>query len=48
MTRARELATCEEIIKAVRPADQVVKIVYDGLIEMLGGLASSGRGEKQS
>lgn len=37
MTRARELATGEEIIKAVRPADQVVKIVYDGLIEMLGG-----------
>lgn len=37
MTRAREMATGEEIIKAVRPADQVVKIVYDGLIEMLGG-----------
>src|SRR6185312_6987834 len=39
MTKARELATGEAIIKAVRPADQVVKIVYDGLIDMLGGEA---------
>ncbi len=37
MTRAKELATGEAIIKAVKPADQVVKIVYDGLIDMLGG-----------
>ena len=37
MTKAREMATGEAVIKAVRPADQVVKIVYDGLIEMLGG-----------
>jgi signal recognition particle subunit SRP54 len=37
MAKARDLATGEEIIKAVRPADQVVKIVYDGLIDMLGG-----------
>ncbi|ESQ75756.1 signal recognition particle protein [Asticcacaulis sp. AC402] len=37
MTKAKELATGEEIIKAVKPADQVVKIVYDGLIDMLGG-----------
>jgi len=37
MTKARELATGEAIIKAVKPADQVVKIVYDGLIDMLGG-----------
>ncbi|MDI7775685.1 signal recognition particle protein [Asticcacaulis sp. EMRT-3] len=37
MTKAKELATGEAVIKAVRPADQVVKIVYDGLIDMLGG-----------
>jgi signal recognition particle subunit SRP54 len=37
MTKARELAAGEAIIKSVKPADQVVKIVYDGLIDMLGG-----------
>ena len=30
-------ATGEAVIRSVRPADQVVKIVYDGLVEMLGG-----------
>ena len=25
------------MIRSVKPADQVVKIVYDGLVEMLGG-----------
>src|SRR5476651_1284300 len=25
------------VIRSVKPADQVVKIVYDGLVEMLGG-----------
>lgn len=34
---ASEKAKGEEVIRSVRPADQVVKIVYDGLIEMLGG-----------
>lgn len=34
---ASERAKGEEVIRAVKPADQVVKIVYDGLIEMLGG-----------
>ena len=34
---ATEGATGEEVIRSVKPADQVVKIVYDGLIEMLGG-----------
>ncbi len=34
---ARERARGEEVIRAVKPADQVVKIVHDGLIEMLGG-----------
>lgn len=37
MTKAREMAAGEAIIKSVKPADQVVKIVYDGLIDMLGG-----------
>jgi signal recognition particle subunit SRP54 len=34
---ATERATGEEVIRSVKPADQVVKIVYDGLVEMLGG-----------
>jgi signal recognition particle subunit SRP54 len=34
---ATERATGEEVIRSVKPADQVIKIVYDGLIEMLGG-----------
>ena len=34
---ATEKATGEEVIRSVRPADQVIKIVYDGLVEMLGG-----------
>lgn len=34
---ARERATGEEVIRAVKPADQVIKIVYDGLVDMLGG-----------
>jgi signal recognition particle subunit SRP54 len=34
---ATERATGEEVIRSVRPADQVIKIVYDGLVEMLGG-----------
>ncbi|HWE44445.1 MAG TPA: signal recognition particle protein [Caulobacteraceae bacterium] len=37
ITHAKERATGEEVIRSVRPADQVVKIVYDGLVEMLGG-----------
>ncbi|HUZ14080.1 MAG TPA: signal recognition particle protein [Caulobacteraceae bacterium] len=39
IARARESATGEAVIRSVKPADQVVKIVYDGLIEMLGGEA---------
>src|SRR3569623_1890591 len=34
---AKERATGEAVIRSVRPADQVVKITYDGLVEMLGG-----------
>jgi signal recognition particle subunit SRP54 len=35
--KAKERATGEAVIRSVRPADQVVKITYDGLVEMLGG-----------
>ncbi|MEH6663591.1 MAG: signal recognition particle protein [Brevundimonas sp.] len=34
---ASERAQGEEVIRSVKPADQVIKIVHDGLIEMLGG-----------
>jgi signal recognition particle subunit SRP54 len=37
VAKARERATGEAVIRSVRPADQVVKIVNDGLVEMLGG-----------
>jgi len=37
ITKARELATGEAVIRAVKPAEQVVKIVHDGLVDMLGG-----------
>ena len=37
IAKAKERAPGEEIIRSVKPADQVVKIVYDGLVEMLGG-----------
>ncbi len=37
VAKAREAATGEAVIRSVKPADQVVKIVYDGLVEMLGG-----------
>ena len=35
--RAQIAASGEAVIRSVKPADQVVKIVYDGLVEMLGG-----------
>jgi len=37
IAKAREDATGEAVIRSVRPADQVVKIVHDGLVDMLGG-----------
>jgi signal recognition particle subunit SRP54 len=42
IARAREQATGEAVIRSVRPADQVVKITYDGLVEMLGGEGTEG------
>jgi len=37
VAKAKERATGEDVIRSIKPADQVVKIVYDGLVEMLGG-----------
>jgi signal recognition particle subunit SRP54 len=37
IAKAKERANGEAVIRSVRPADQVVKIVYDGLVETLGG-----------
>ena len=38
--KARVDATGEAVIRSVKPADQVIKIVYEGLVEMLGGEGS--------
>jgi signal recognition particle subunit SRP54 len=37
IAKARERATGEAVVRSVRPADQVVKIIHDGLVETLGG-----------
>lgn len=37
IAKATQRATGETVIRAVKPSEQVVKIVYDGLVEMLGG-----------
>ena len=42
IAKAKERASGEEVIRSVRPADQVVKITYDGLVEMLGGETAEG------
>jgi len=39
IAKAKERAAGEAVIRSVKPADQVVKITYDGLVEMLGGEA---------
>ncbi len=35
--KARVSAQGEAVIRSVKPTDQVIKIVYDGLVDMLGG-----------
>jgi signal recognition particle subunit SRP54 len=35
--KVKARAVGEEVIRSVKPGQQVVKIVYDGLVEMLGG-----------
>jgi signal recognition particle subunit SRP54 len=42
ISKAKELASGEAVIRSVKPADQVVKIVYDGLVDMLGGEQPTG------
>ncbi len=37
IAQAREAAIGGDVVKSIRPADQVVKIVHDGLVSMLGG-----------
>jgi signal recognition particle subunit SRP54 len=37
ITKIKERAVGEEVIRSVKPGQQVVKIVHDGLVEMLGG-----------
>jgi signal recognition particle subunit SRP54 len=41
IAQAREQAMGEAVLRSVKPSEQVVKIVHDGLVEMLGGDASS-------
>lgn len=40
LTKARERAIGEEVLRAVKPDQQVIKIVNDLLIELLGGIAT--------
>ncbi|SFJ46021.1 signal recognition particle protein [Caulobacter sp. UNC279MFTsu5.1] len=42
ISKAKESASGEAVIRSVKPADQVVKIVYDGLVDMLGGEVATG------
>ena len=42
IAKAKELANGEAVIRAVKPSEQVVKIVHDGLVEMLGGEEPTG------
>jgi signal recognition particle subunit SRP54 len=42
VAKAKERATGEAVIRAVKPSEQVVKIVHDGLVEMLGGEGAEG------
>lgn len=37
ISKVKEKAVGEEVIRSVKPGQQVVKIVHDGLVEMLGG-----------
>jgi signal recognition particle subunit SRP54 len=42
ITKARESATGEAVLRSVKPSEQVVKIVHDGLVDMLGGEEAQG------
>lgn len=41
--KVKERAVGEEVIRSVKPGQQVIKIVHDGLVEMLGGEDSETR-----
>ncbi|MCF6220148.1 MAG: signal recognition particle protein [Robiginitomaculum sp.] len=42
ITQMREEAVGEKVIRAVKPGEQIIKIVHDGLVEMLGGKVEEG------
>jgi len=42
IAKAKAAATGEAVIRSVRPSEQVVKIVHDGLVDMLGGDQAAG------
>ncbi len=49
ITQIREQAVGEKVIRAVKPGEQIIKIVHDGLVEMLGGKTEEGPdGEMQT
>lgn len=45
VTRVRERAVGQEVIRSVSPAQQVIKIVNDALVEALGGGEADAKGE---
>ena len=45
-TRVTENALGEKVIKGVRPGEQLVKIIHDALVEVLGGEACADKQEK--
>ncbi|MGH1420765.1 MAG: signal recognition particle protein [Hyphomonas sp.] len=42
ITQVKTRAVGEEVIRSVKPGQQVIKIVYDGLTDMLGGAEADG------
>ena len=41
-------AVGEKVIKSVKPGQQIVKIVHDGLVDMLGGTLSDDEADKEA
>ena len=42
ISQIREEAVGEKVIRAVKPGEQIIKIVHDGLVDMLGGKVEEG------
>jgi signal recognition particle subunit SRP54 len=42
ITKVKEEAVGEKVVKSIKPGQMVVKIVHDGLVEMLGGAVEEG------